>query len=142
MAYYIMNQVAYNDAIDVAEDLRHLVDTALRGEVNGNLKLSFFSNNFSLESTLYHLKDFKMASELRIRYEKENMSKDGTEQGSISDRVLMGLRTTYDKKYDTAYINLYKYLNSSTIVLNDVFNILLMGVQAKETYARKGGFNK
>ena len=142
MAYYIMNQVSYNDATNVADDLRHLVDTALRGEVNGNLKLSFCSNNFSLENTLYHLKNFKMASELRIRYEKENMSKDGTQEGSLSDRMLMGLRTTYDKKYDSAYINLYKYLNSANIVLNDTLSLMLMGVRAKETYARKGGFNK
>jgi hypothetical protein len=142
MAYYIINQVSFNDAKDVADDLRHLVDTALRGEVNGDLKLSFCSNNFSLENTLYHMKNFKMANDLRIRYEKENASKDGTDEGSISDRILSGLKSTYDKKYDAAYINLYKYLNSSTIVLNDVFNLMLMGIQAKETYARKGGFNK
>jgi hypothetical protein len=137
-AQFIIEDIQLADT-EVEGGLRHLIDAGLRGEVTGSLKLSFCINNFSLESTLYHMKDFKVAKELRTRYEMEEMMKDGTHDGAISDRMLEGMRNTYDKKYDTAYINLYKYLNSSVDVLEDVLNTLILGVRAKEILLKKGG---
>ena len=137
-AKFIMEDIQLADT-DVEGGLRHLIDAGLRGEVGGSLKLSYCINMFSLESTLYHMKDFKVAKELRTRYETEEMMADGTRDGSISDRILQGMRETYDKKYDTSYINLYKYLNSSVDILEDVLNTLLTGMRAKEILLKKGG---
>lgn len=124
---------------EVKDNLRHLVDMGVRGEVNGRLKLNFYLNNFSLENTLYHLKNFKVTKDLRIRYEKEEMMADGTRDGSRSDRTLKGLRQSYDKKYETSYINLYKHVNSSIVILEDVFNTLLLSISSKEILFKKGG---
>ena len=137
-AKFILEDIQLADT-NVEGGLRHLIDAALRGEVTGSLKLSFCINTFSIESTLYHMKDFKVAKQLRTRYEEEEMMKDGTVDGSVSDRILQGMRETYDKKYDTSYINLYKYLNSSVDVLDDVLRTLMMGVRAKEILIKKGG---
>lgn len=137
-AKFILEDIQLADT-NVEGGLRHLIDTGLRGEVTGGLKLSFCINMFPIESTLYHMKDFKVAKELRTRYESEEMMQDGTRDGSVSDRILQGMRETYDKKYDTAYINLYKYLNSSVDVLDDVLRTLMMGIRAKEILLKKGG---
>ena len=127
--------------INVNANLKHLVDTGIRGEVTGLLKLQFCLNVFSLESTLYHMKNFKVCKDLRTRYEEEKMSADGTKEGSKSDRILTGLRETYDKKYETSYINLYKHLNSSIAVLEETLNAYLLAISAKETLLKKGGKN-
>ena len=127
--------------INVNANLKHLVDTGIRGEVTGLLKLQFCLNVFSLESTLYHMKNFKVCKDLRTRYEEEKMSADGTKEGSKSDRILTGLRETYDKKYETSYINLYKHLNSSVDVLEETLNAYLLAISAKETLLKKGGKN-
>ena len=127
--------------INVNANLKHLVDTGIRGEVTGLLKLQFCLNVFSLESTLYHMKNFKVCKDLRTRYEEEKMSADGTKEGSKSDRILTGLRETYDKKYETSYINLYKHLNSSVAVLEETLNAYLLAISAKETLLKKGGKN-
>lgn len=85
------------------------------------------------------MKNFKVNKELRRRYEEEQMTADGSKDGSRSDRALKGLRQTYDKKYETSYINLYKHLNSSVELLEDTFNTLLLGINAKEILFKKGG---
>jgi hypothetical protein len=55
--------------------------------------------------------------------------------------MLTGLRETYDKKYETSYINLYKHLNSSIAVLEETLNAYLLAISAKETLLKKGGKN-
>lgn len=135
---FLLGNLTLGDT-EVENNLRHLVDMGIRGEVNGRLKLNFYLNNFSLENTLYHLKNFKVSKDLRIRYEEEEMMADGTRDGSRSDRTLKGLRQSYDKKYETSYINLYKHVNSSIVILEDVFNTLLLAISSKEILFKKGG---
>lgn len=135
---FLLGNLTLGDT-EVKDNLRHLVDMGIRGEVNGRLKLNFYLNNFSLENTLYHLKNFKVSKDLRIRYEEEEMMADGTRDGSRSDRTLKGLRQSYDKKYETSYINLYKHVNSSIVILEDVFNTLLLAISSKEILFKKGG---
>ena len=138
---FLLGNLTLGDT-EVKDNLRHLVDMGIRGEVNGVFKLNFYLNNFPLENTLYHLKNFRIAKDLRIRYEKEEMMADGTRDGSRSDRTLKGLRQSYDKKYETSYINLYKHVNSSIVILEDVFNTLLLAISSKEILFKKGGTEK
>ena len=56
--------------------------------------------------------------------------------------MLKGMLELYNSKYDNAYINLYKYLNSSLDVLEDVMRTLITGLKSKETIIKKGGVNK
>ena len=124
------------------ESLKHLMDSSLRSEVLGNLKLSFCETAFSVENTLYHLKNFHTVKELRLRY--YTIKKDTTEDNdsTVSNKTLEGLRMTYDRKYDDAYIGLYKYLNSSLVVLEDTLQTIIIVIKSKHTLIKKGGFNK
>jgi hypothetical protein len=134
---FILQNISIND-VDVETNYRHLIDTGLRNEVIGNNKLDFAIKNFPLESSLYHLKNFKTAYNLRVRYsQEENMSSDNG--GSMSNSMLKGAKALSSNKYDNAYINLYKYLNSSVKVLEDVFKNLNLGLKSKETLIKKGG---
>jgi hypothetical protein len=97
---------------------------------------------FPLENTLYHNKSFKTCYELRLRYAQIEKQTDVDRYSSDSNTILRGMKKVYDKKYDTAYINLYKYLNSSVRVLDDTLCTLLDGIKTKYTLIQKGGYNK
>ena len=99
-------------------------------------------NAFPLEQTLFHLKNFKTIYELRLRYEKIELSdgKDKTE--AMSNNILKGMKTSYDQKYDVSFMNLYKYLNSSLDILQDTVNTELAGIKARKTLLEKGGITK
>jgi hypothetical protein len=128
-------------ASETSKQTRHLIDAALRSEVTGAIKVDFMSNVFTLEGTLFQLKSFKSAYELKLRYESTDITNDGSRTDAISNRILEGSRSIYNRKYETAYINLYKYLNSFVQVTEDAFNTICAGVKAKGVYIKKGGIN-
>jgi hypothetical protein len=128
-------------ASETSKQTRHLIDAALRSEVTGAIKVDFMSNVFTLEGTLFQLKSFKSAYELKLRYESADITNDGSRTDAISNRILEGSRSIYNRKYETAYINLYKYLNSFVQVTEDAFNTICAGVKAKGVYIKKGGIN-
>ena len=125
------------DNCNVSADSRHLMDMSLRSEVTGQMKLSFFENFFSLESTIYHINNFTTMYKFRLRYAQENKSTGADSLSSINNRILNGMSEMYDAKYDNAYINLYKYLTSSNNVLGDTFSTMTSGMVSKDAVIRK-----
>ena len=138
---FIVNEITENNC-STSDQLRHLMDSALRNEVISTNKLHFSLNTFSLESTLYHLKNFNAVQELRLRYAKIEKLENNEMVDSTSNNILNGVRDMYDKKYDLAYINLYKYLNGSLNILEDCLRTMETSTKSKETLIRKDGLNK
>ena len=139
---FINGQITMSDIEGIDKDLKHIIDACLRSEIIGANKISFCENMFSLESSLYHCKNFKSCYELRLRYAEIEKQKNSDKPSSDANTILRGMEKIYDKKYDIAYINLYKYLNSSTQVLEDSLNTLIDGLMSKNTLIKKGGYNK
>ena len=138
---FIINDITSNNC-STSDQLRHLMDSALRNEVIGFNKLHFSLNTFSLESTLYHLKNFAAVQELRLRYAEIEKLENNEIVDSTSNNILNGTRAMYDKKYDLAYTNLYKYLNGSLNILEDCLKTLSASTKSRETLIRKDGLNK
>ena len=138
---FIINDITSNNC-STSDQLRHLMDSALRNEVIGSNKLHFSLNTFSLESTLYHLKNFAAVQELRLRYAEIEKLENNEIVDSTSNNILNGVRAMYDKKYDLAYTNLYKYLNGSLNILEDCLKTLSTSTKSRETLIRKDGLNK
>ena len=138
---FMLNPITFEQA-NVIETLRHVMDSALRGEVMGDLKIEFSLSMFSLESSLYHMKNMKVVFELRLRYAEAKKAKNENKTDSLMNRILDALRTTYDAKYDNAYINWYKYLNSSLEVLADIMRTILTCLRSKATIIKKGGIKE
>ena len=127
---------------DVEEDCKHLFDASLAMGEKANLKINFLQNAFPVEQTLFHLKNFKTIQELRLRYAgiEPTDGKDKTE--ALSNNILKGMKISYDQKYDVAFANLYKYLNSTLDILEDTTNTELAGIKARRTLIEKGGIKK
>lgn len=120
-------------------DSQHLKDLALRQEKISNVKLNFFENNFNVHQTTRHIESFLVSYELKNRYVNIQFSNSNTNAGSISNTVLKGARQSYDKQYEDTYIDLFKYLNSSIKITNDIFDEIIRGYRMKELMIKKGG---
>lgn len=127
---------------DVNEDSKHLFDASLAMGEKARQKLCFLENAFPVEQTLFHLKTFNTIYQLRLRYAKIDDSEGKDKIDSMSNSILKGMKLSYDQKYDVAFTNLYKYLNSSLDVLEDTINTELAGLKARRTLIEKGGINK
>ena len=126
----------------VTDEMRHVMDTALRNEVVGANKMHFCINTFTLEGTLYHLKNLRAVQELRLRYAQIDKQENIESPDSMSNKILNSMTDMYSAKYDVAYINLYKHLNGSLRITEDCAKTLMSCLKAKETIIRKGGRKK
>ena len=127
---------------DVSEDCKHLFDASLAMCEKSKLKINFLQNAFPLEQTLFHLKNFKTIQELRLRYAKIEPTEGTDNTEALSNNILKGMKISYDQKYDVAFANLYKYLNSTLDILEDATNTELAGIKARRTLIEKGGIKK
>lgn len=130
---FILENILLNKE-DVDENVVHVLDSIVRAEKIRSVKLDYWNNNFNAEETIKHLNQLKVVQELRLRYCDTNkvITKPKTLQDQLSNNILDGLLLTYNKKYDMAYANLYRYLYSSNVLLKDAINTLIQEIKAKE----------
>lgn len=125
--------------LDAKLDSQHLKDLALRQEKITSIKLSFFENSFNVHQTTRHIQSFLVSYSLKKRYVNIQQNKGTTVVNSLSNTVLKGARQSYDKQYEDTYIDLFKYLNSSIKVSDDIFDEIIRGYKMKELMIKKGG---
>lgn len=130
---FILENILLNKE-DVDGNIVHVLDSIVRAEKIRSVKLDYWNNNFNAEETIKHLNQLKVVQELRLRYCDTNkvITKPKTLQDQLSNNILDGLLLTYNKKYDMAYANLYRYLYSSNVLLKDAINTLIQEIKAKE----------
>lgn len=135
----IVNNILLSSS-EIQDDKKHLLDLAVRSEIHKNMKLAYFANNFDAEGSMKHLKQFKAVYELRHRY--ANISKNNnpkTKGEQMSNNILDSMNISYSMKYDKAYENLYRYLKSSNIILDDSLNSSAQSIKAKQTLIETKG---
>lgn len=129
----ILNNILLNSS-EIKDDKKHLLDLAIKSEINRNMKLKYFSNNFDAEGSMKHLKQFKAVYELRLRYAKIEENKTPVSRADqMSNNILKSMNLTYSNKYDKSYENLYRYLKSSNVILEDSLQSAAQSIRAKQT---------
>lgn len=118
---------------DVKPEAKHLLDSALRSQITRSMKIDYFSTIFNAEESITHLKQFKAIYELRLRYANIEKKNAINKTNQMDNNILKGMQITYDKKYDIAYDNLFRYLKSSTDVLNDTLQTWIIEIKSKQT---------
>lgn len=116
----IINNILFNSN-DVVESAKHLLDSAIRQQVIKDMKLDYHKLMFNAEATITNLKQLKAIQELRVRYSKINEVTGDTKTNQYNNNVLVASIMSYNRKYDIAYENLYRYLSSSNKVIKDSF---------------------
>lgn len=122
----------------ISKDYKHLSDSILRSQINRNMKQRLYAKLYDIDKTINHIRNCKAGVEQRIRYYEEDYINDNDFNEAISNKILGQSRIIYDKKYKQNFFNLYKYLNSSVILLNECFNMYLSEAQAKIILKEKG----
>ena len=139
--FFIYNDIQISNK-DIVSSYRHLLDNAIKSQNISNLKLDFYNSNFNFNQTLYQLKNFLAMYEFRKKYESIPYSNGADKSNSYSNKVLKSLRHEYSLKYDKAYENLYKYLDSSITITESIVSELIQNVFSKGILTEKGGLDK
>lgn len=134
----VLNNILLSSS-DVKDESKHLLDSAVRTQLLKEMKSGYFSNLFNAEETIKHLHQFKAMYELRLRYASIEEADSVNSSTQMNNNILKGMQTIYDKKYDIAYENLYRYLRSSNEVLDDVFKTWVAEIKSKQTLLERKG---
>lgn len=119
----------------------HLSDALIRMQIMRGQKTRLYSKLYDIDSTILHIRSCKATTELKKRYYKEEYKNNDKLLDIGSNIILSGSRDAYDKKYKENFKNLYKYLNSSVILINESLQINLQEIQAKAILINKEGMD-
>lgn len=130
----------YNgNAKDISTNLKHLSDLIIRSQISRNMKTRLYNKMFNVDKTITHIRMCKVGVQQRIRYYESSYEVKDSIDNVVSNRMLENSRMIYDKKYRENFINLYKYLNSSVMLLDECFNMYINEAQAKIILMKKEG---
>lgn len=124
---------------NVIDDAKHLLDSAVRESIVKNMKLNYFSTMFNAEETIKHLKQLKAMQELRLRYSKIDEVIGNTKTNQMNNNILIASKLIYDRKYEIAYENLYRYLTSSNKILEDTLQTYIQEMKSKQILIERNG---
>lgn len=124
---------------DISKDYKHLSDTIIRSQITRNKRMRMYNKMFNKDKTIAHIRACKIGIQQRKRYYEENYLNANNVDNSISNKFLERNRMMYDEKYLQNFLNLYKYLNSSVIMLDECMNMFINEVQAKTILLKKEG---
>ena len=124
---------------NVIDNAKHLLDSAVRESIVKNMKLNYFSTIFNAEETIKHLKQLKAMQELRLRYSKIDEVIGDTKTNQMNNNILIASKLIYDRKYEIAYENLYRYLTSSNKILEDTLQTYIQEMKSKQILIERNG---
>lgn len=124
---------------DIYNKCKHLLDISIKNENMANLKLSFLENSFNISNTLRHTKAFTVSYELRKRYSVIQYSNGKSKTNAASDNLLKSVNAKYEVQFRTTFENLFRYLNSSLTITDDIFKTIMQDTLSKQTLIKKGG---
>lgn len=123
----------------VNKDLKHLSDLIIRSQIAREMNMRLHDKLFSIDKTISHIRACKIGVEQKLRYYEAEYQEESGFNDFLSNRFLENSRKMYDEKYKQNFFNLYKYLNSSVILLNECFKLLINEAQAKIILIEKEG---
>jgi len=124
--------------IPSGQNLEHLRDYICRSQTDRKQKAMLFRKTHSVDNTLIHMRAWHATAKEQERYYSEKYIDSGTYSSSHSNSLLRESRKMYDTAYDSALYNMYKYLNSATLLTNDILEATAKEAQAKAQLINKG----
>lgn len=124
--------------IPPGQGLEHLRDEIVRSQIVRNQKARMFKKTHKVDNTLQHLRSWHAAEQQRERYYGEKYKDSGSYVESHSNAILRKVRRDYDKGYSAALYDMYRYLNSSALLTNDILEMTAREAQAKAMLLKAG----
>lgn len=124
--------------ITVSVSQQMLLDSVIRGEIVNDQKMRLQTKLYNTANFVSSARAILLAKELRKRYYAMDYVVETSFADMSRNRTLSDLRTTYDAKYEESLYNLYKYLNSSVILLNETLTLQATTCEAKAALIKEG----
>ena len=118
--------------------LEHLRDHIVRSQVGRDQRERLFSKTHSVDKTLMHMRAWHAAEKARERYYGESYGDSGSFAGSHANALLRDNRKKYDQAYTSTLYNMFRYLDSSTQVMNDTLEMTANEAEAKSQLVKNG----
>lgn len=128
------------DEVKVPEGqgLEHLRDYIVRSQISRDQMSRLFKKTHSVDRTMMHLRSWHAAELQRERYYGEKYKDSTSYCDSHSNSLLRESRSSYNAAYSSAFYDMFKYLNSSTILTSDILNATVKEAQAKAELMKNG----
>lgn len=124
---------------DIMNHSKHLLDSSIKNEDLAALRVAFFKNNFNIMGTTTHLRSFLVSNEFRKRYTNIRYSRGNSIPNAASDAVLTKMNAKYELQFRRDFENLFRYLESSLKITDDVLRLYAQDGLNKSTIIKKGG---
>ena len=124
--------------IPTEQNLEHLRDYICRSQVVRDQKSRFFKKTHNVDQTIMHMRTWHAAETERERYYSEQYGGSASYLDSEANAILRESRSIYDKQYAQSPYDMYKYLNSSVIMVNDILDMSLKEAKAKGALLKAG----
>ena len=124
---------------DVIDNAKHLLDTAVKQRIITSMKLDYYNMMFNAQDTIKYLKQLKAMQELRLRYANIDKLIGNTKTNQMNNNLLEAAQLSYDKKYDIAYENLYRYLKTSNKILRNTLQSYIYEIKSKQILIERKG---
>lgn len=105
------------------KNLSHVADYIVKSNIALKQRLKLFSKLYTIDKSIYHFRAIKVANEQIKRYKTNNMIQNKNVLTKMSNGILQESILIAEKKYEENFYSLYKYLNSSVILLDECTNI-------------------
>lgn len=135
---FISNRLQINSN-DIMNHSKHLFDSSIKNEDMTTLKTDFFKNIFNVKESMTHIRSFYLSHELRKRYTDIKYSRGKSMANSMSDMSLKKTNINYELQYRKTFENLFRYLESSLKVTEDILRLHSESRMNKSTIIKKGG---
>lgn len=120
------------------QNLEHLRDYIVRSQIMREQKSRLFKKTHNVDQTVMHMRAWHVSEKERERYYTEQYGSSATYLDSEGNAILRECRSTYDKQYAQSLYDMYKYLNSSVIVVSDILDMSLKEAKAKGALLKAG----
>lgn len=122
----------------VGVNQKHLHDTIIRSQLQREQKARYFNKLANTEQTLMHMRQWNASEKLRERYYDEAYGDSEKFVDSEANAILRQNRSEYDAGYKASLYNMYKYLDSSVAMTNDILDHTLLESKSKAKLLKEG----
>lgn len=113
------------------KNLSHLSDYIIKSDIIVGQTLRLHRKMFNVDETILHIKNIRLSKEQAIRYNSIPEMKQETYLDVDSNVLLKESIRVAEKKYEENFYALYKYLNSSVILLDESLKTIIKQDKAK-----------
>lgn len=101
------------------EALAHVSDYLIKSDISLGQMNRLHKKLFDIDSTILHIRNIKLSAALIQRYYSIDKKEVKNDLDVTNNILLEESKRIADKKYELSFYNLYRYLNSNVILMNE-----------------------